>query len=209
MTMEDPRQLMREEILTSMKEVTIGNLFKLLEDKKKLKSDDKCWFGITGSWRKTSQEVEQAVRKAVREIIERNGGVVTGGALNVDWFATDEALKIDGKAKHIRVFLPVVLELYATHYRKRAKEGVITEEQAEQLIELLTRLKKANPNALIEHPENKVVDKTTYFQRNTEVVNASDAVIGFQVNDSEGVADTLVKAVQQGKPVSRLTYEID
>lgn len=209
MSIEEPKQSTREQILASMEEVVIEDLFRILEGGRKLEAGEKYWFGISGSWRKTNEEVEQAVRKAVREIVEKNGGVVTGGALNVDWFATDEALRIDPKAEHIKVFLPVILDLYAAHYRKRAKEGVITEDQSEILIDQLTKLKKANPLALVEHPENTVIDQATYFQRNTEVVNASDAVIGFQVNDSEGVADTLVKAVQQGKPVSKLSYKIE
>src|SRR3989344_2879458 len=175
MSIEEPQKPTREQIIASLEEVSVDDLFKSLEKKKKLGPDEKYWFGISGSWRKTSQEVEQAVRKTVRDIIERGGGIVTGGALNVDWFATDEALKVDAKAEHIKIFLPVVLELYAAHYKKRAKEGVITEAQAEQLIGLLERVREANPEALIEHPENKTIDQTTYFQRNTEVVNASDA----------------------------------
>ena len=208
MNIEEPKPT-KEQILASMEEIAIDDLFKLLEAKKRLGPDEKYWFGISGSWRKTSQEVEQAVRKAVREIIEKGGGIVTGGALNVDWFATDEALRVDARAEHIKIFLPVVLELYAAHYRKRAKEGVITEAQAEQLIGLLERVQETNPEALIEHPENQIVDQTTYFQRNTEVVNASDAVVGFQVNESEGVSDALTKAVQEGKPVSKLSYKIE
>ena len=61
------------------------------------------WTAITGSWRKTSSEVERDVRDAVREIIERGDGIVTGGALNVDWYATDEALKLNPEATKIRM----------------------------------------------------------------------------------------------------------
>lgn len=117
------------------------------------------WYGITGSWRKTSEKVEMDVRQTVREVIEHGDGIVTGGALNVDWFATDEALHVDQTAKQIRVCLPVTLERYAAHYRSRADEGVITHDQAEMLIHQLTRLKAANPDALIEHPTNTVVDQ--------------------------------------------------
>ncbi len=83
------------------------------------------WYGITGSWRKTSEQVEADVRTAVQKIIERGDGIVTGGALNVDWFATDEALKHNPEATQIKVCIPAKLELYAAHYRKRADEDVI------------------------------------------------------------------------------------
>lgn len=159
------------------------------------------WFGISGSWRKTNDKVEQGVRKAVRKIIERGDGIVSGGALNVDYFATDEALKLNPTADKIKIFLPVDLDLYTAHYRKRATEDVITSEQAEALITQLESLRSANPDALIENPQNTIVDTKTYFERNTDVVNASDALIGFQVNESEGVGDTAKKAIKQSKPV--------
>jgi len=173
--------------------VSLDDLFNRLNVLKQEKNT--LWFGISGSWRKTSPEIETAVRATVKKIIERGDGIVSGGALNVDWFATDEALKLDPTAKHIKIFLPVIIELYAAHYRKRAIEEVITSEQAETLIAQLEKLKSVNPNALIEHKENTIVDPRTYFERNTEVVNTSDALIGFQVNDSEGVGDTVKKAL--------------
>src|SRR3989344_1029107 len=193
MTIENPQNA--QELMATSLEDLFARLQTLKQEKGTL------YFGISGSWRRTSPEIEGAVRVAVKKIIERGDGIVSGGALNVDWFATDEALKLDPEAKHIKIFLPVVLELYAAHYRKRAQEGVITSEQAEILIAQLEALKAVNPAALIEHPENKIVDPKTYFERNTEEVNASDALVGFQVNDSEGVGDTVQKALSQNKPV--------
>ncbi len=146
------------------------------------------------------------MREAVREILSRDGGIVTGGALNVDFFATDEALKIDPLA--IRVFLPVTLRRYAIHYRKRADEGVITHEQAEVLIKQLSKLREMGQNSLVEDTKNIVVNKDTYFERNTAVVNASDALIAFHVNESVGVEDTVNKALKQGKPVRIFKYTI-
>lgn len=186
--------------------IDIDDLFRQLEAVKL--PEETRWFGMSGSWRHTSAEVEAEVRRTVAEILEKGGGIVSGGALNVDYFATDEALKRNPQADKIRIFLPVVLDLYAAHYRKRAREGVITEQQAEELIAQLNALKEANPDALIENPHNTEVNVTTYFERNTEVVKASDAVIGFQVNESEGVADTLEKASKLGKVTTQLKYTV-
>ncbi|MDP2631340.1 MAG: hypothetical protein Q8P30_01055 [Candidatus Uhrbacteria bacterium] len=86
---------------------------------------------------------------------------------------------------------------------------MITHDQAEALIKQLTELKNANPDALIENPNNTEVNKDTYYERNTAVMNASDALAAFQVNDSEGVADTVAKALEQGKPVRRLKYNLE
>ena len=164
------------------------------------------WVAISGSWRKTNEEVENDVRQAVREIIKRGDGIVTGGALNVDYFATDEALKVNPEAKQIKVCLPVTLELFSAHYRKRADEGVITHQQAEELITQLTALKKANPSALIENEKNTIVDKDTYYERNTKVMDLSNELYAFQVNDSEGVQNTVNKARDDGKFVKLKKY---
>ena len=164
------------------------------------------WVAISGSWRKTNEEVENDVRQAVREIIKRGDGIVTSGALNVDYFATDEALKVNPEAKQIKVCLPVTLELFSAHYRKRADEGVITHQQAEELITQLTALKKANPSALIENEKNTIVDKDTYYERNTKVMDLSNELYAFQVNDSEGVQNTVDKARDNGKFVKLKKY---
>ncbi len=164
------------------------------------------WVAISGSWRKTNEEVENDVRQAVREIIKRGDGIVTGGALNVDYFATDEALKVNPEAKQIKVCLPVTLDLFSAHYRKRADEGVITHQQAEELITQLTALKKANPSALIENEKNTIVDKDTYYERNTKVMDLSNELYAFQVNDSEGVQNTVDKARDNGKFVKLKKY---
>ncbi len=77
------------------------------------------------------------------------------------------------------------------------------------LIEQLTKLKEANPTALIEHPSNTVMDKTTYYERNTQVTELSDGVLGFQVNGSAGVRDTIDKARDLGKEVELKQYIIE
>lgn len=167
------------------------------------------WFGIAGSWKKTNEQVEADVRESIRRIYENGDGIVSGGALSVDFFAADEALHLDPGAERMKIILPATLERYAAHYRKRAAEGVITSEQAEALVAQLEEIKRRNPAALVEHPTNTVIDPTTYFERNTAVVHASDAILGFQVNESEGSGDTIQKALAQGKPAFVKKYLID
>ena len=165
------------------------------------------WVGISGSWRKTSPQVENDIRTEVQKIISDGNGIVTGGALNVDYQATNEVLK-SRKLNQLKVFLPVSLELFVNHYQKRAKEGVVTEKQAEDVIEQLTTIKKINPDSIIENFVNTIVDKDTYYQRNSEVVKASDELIAFQVNNSEGTQDTIDKAKEKGIPVKVFSYNL-
>lgn len=166
------------------------------------------WVGITGSWRLTNKTIENDVRKLVSGIIRSGNGIVTGGALNVDYFALDEALKLNPKANRIKVFLPVTLPLYAKHYRQRAKEGIISRDQAEKLINQLTTLQKANPSALLENFHNTVVDVATYFERDRDVANASDELFAFQVNASGGTQNTIDNAKGKGISVKIFSYSI-
>jgi len=166
------------------------------------------WIGISGSWRQTSQEVEADVRREVAAIIKKGDGIVSGGALNVDYFATDEAIKHSPDCSRIKIFLPSTLDLYTSHYRKRAKEGVITSKQAEGLIRQLSLIKSRNPKAIIENLDNKIIDKENYFKRNSEVVNISDELLAFHVNGSEGVGDTVKKAQEKGIKVRVFEYYI-
>jgi len=165
------------------------------------------WIGISGSREaRPDTKAEIDVRREVNTIIFRGDGIVSGGALGIDYFATDEALKLNPTAEQIKVFLPVTLELYVKHYRNRAEEGVITKDDAEMLIEQLEALKRVNPNSLIENKENTVVDKGTYYERNAAVINASDEILAFRVTNSGGTQDTIDKAKENGVPVKEFNY---
>ncbi len=166
------------------------------------------WIGICGTWRHTTRQIEEEVRRVVKEIISRGDGIVSGGALSVDYFAADEALKLNPSASQIKVFIPSTLEIFAGHYRKRADEGVITHEQAEQLIAQLTAIKNANPEALVEGT-HKVLNPETYFDRITLIVAASDELEAFQVNKSAGVQDTIDKAERKGIPVELHSFTLE
>lgn len=136
------------------------------------------WIGISGSREaRPGTKAEEDVRREVTAIISRGDGIVSGGALGIDYFATDEALKLNPSAELIKIFLPTTLEIYVKHYRSRAEERVITRDDAETLITQLETLKRVNPNSLIENMNNLVVDKETYYERNTAVMNASDEIL--------------------------------
>ena len=166
------------------------------------------WIAISGSWRLTSSQVENDVRELVREIIGRGDGIVSGGALNVDWFAVDEAMKFDERAEKTKVILPTSLEIYAAHYRMRAKEGVITEDQAERLVQQLEKIKNQNSTSLLENSETLIVNVESYYARNAKVIEFADELHAFQVNQSQGVQDTIDKARTKGIPVFIRPYVI-
>ncbi len=172
------------------------------------------WIGISGSWRKTTPEIENDIRNTVSEIMKRGEGIISGGALNVDFIALDEALKNDPKAERIKVFIPTTLKKYAEHYRKHATLKNITSEQAENLIEQLTKLEQTNSEALIENSDINFTEetkKTMYYERNSKVVEASDELVAFYIktnpNEGLGTMDTIEKAKAKNIPVKIFSYD--
>ncbi len=173
------------------------------------------WIGISGSWRKTNKEIEGKIRSIVREIIMRGDGIVSGGALGVDYIALDEALKHSTKAERIKIFLPTTLEKYAKHYQKHARLGTITSKQTKDLINQLTKLGQTNPKALIENPDvnfTEEIKKQIYYQRNSKIVEAADGLVAFRVkteaSESMGTADTIKKAQVKGIPIKLFSYNL-
>lgn len=166
------------------------------------------WVAVSGSWRRSNPEIEYDVREAVAGVIQRGDGIVTGGALGVDYVATEEALKHNPEADRIKIIIPTPLDVYAAHYRKRASEGVITIEQAEALIGLLTAVKQRREQSLVEM-EHSVLNEESYYDRNTQVLEDADELLAFQVNNSLGTQDTIDKARKLGLTVTLKQYVIE
>jgi len=156
-----------------------------------------------------NKKLEDDIRASIRKIFAMGNGIVSGGALGVDYVATGEALKLNPTADKIKIFIPTTLEVFAAHYRKRAKERVIKKKQAEILIEQLTKIKKINTASIIENEDNKILDKETYYERNSAIIEAADELLSFHVNQSLGTKDAIVKAHEKGIPVKVFTYIIE
>lgn len=153
---------------------------------------------ISGSWRYQNPELEAQVRQTVRDILAEDAGIISGGALGVDYWALDEALQIDPQATRIQIFLPSTLNFYKKHYKQRALDGIISTKQYKTLIAQLKQLKKTNPAALIEAKGVTTLNQSAYFQRNNKEVYHADEMIAFQVNGSAGTQDTIDKAKLKG-----------
>ena len=82
---------------------------------------DVTWVGVSGSWRYAPPGLPDAVHREVAAALGAGKNIVTGGALGVDYWATETALGI-GPAR-LKVILPTSLATYAAHYRRRAAEG--------------------------------------------------------------------------------------
>ena len=165
------------------------------------------WIGITGSWRKSCPELEADLKREVTAALRDGAGIVSGGALGVDYIATELALLHAPDGSRLKVFLPSSLDIYAAHYLKRANEGVITTAQAEALIQQLEAV--SGLGSMTVNTEQTELNETTYYLRDTEVVNASNELLAFQVNASAGTQDTIDKARQRKIPTKVFRYIVE
>ncbi len=163
-------------------------------------------IAISGTWKQAPPQVERDVRTAVDAALDHGDGIVTGGALGVDFIATDEVLKRgEFEPEQLKVILPSSLTVYSAHYRKRAEEGVITRDQAESLVSQLEQVR--DRGTLVELGWGQL-NQESYFARNSAVLEAADSLAAFQVNGSAGTQDTIDKARELGMPVDHHEYLI-
>ena len=169
--------------------------------------------GISGTWRTTSHKVEHDVRATVRQIFAEGNAIVTGGATGVDFFATDEALKIDPVASRITVAIPSTFESYIDHLRAwtlghNTGDPSVAQVETDALIGQLNCLRLARAGAIVEGAPVPALDiaQRHYDQRNSVVASLADEVIAFQVNKSAGTQDTIDKARAAGKKVTVFSY---
>ncbi|MEO8105606.1 MAG: hypothetical protein ABI602_04715 [Candidatus Saccharibacteria bacterium] len=165
------------------------------------------WIGVSGSWRKTCPELQHDLQREVTAVLQRGDGIITGGALGVDYLATNLALQQAPDGSQLKVFLPTSLEIYAAHYQQRASEGVITQATAKDLIQQLLIVNSIG--SLVVNLAETILNERTYYQRNTRVINASDELLAFQVNSSAGTQDTIDKARAHGVSVALFRYTVD
>ncbi len=132
--------------------------------------------------------------------------VVTGGALGVDYIASQAVFEADPSVQLLRIILPANLEVYAAHYRSQAEQGVVTHAEVEDLIMQLRHAREQNSGCLIEGPAREV-SRDAYYHRNSLIVECSLALRAFQVNESPGTQDTLVKARAKGIAIRHYSYQ--
>ncbi|MCR4325160.1 MAG: hypothetical protein NUV69_05770 [Candidatus Curtissbacteria bacterium] len=160
------------------------------------------WVIFTGTWRLTNKEVENDVRVAVRKVLARGDGVVTGGATGVDYFAMTEALLIDPSILRLKVIIPTDLTNYISDYRKNWNKFPVTEESINELEKVLKQIKELRKEHLIEMPPKYDITQDHYDLRHNEEVAISDEVCAFQVNNSTGTQDTINKARSAGLKIA-------
>jgi hypothetical protein len=164
------------------------------------------WISISGSWRTSCIELEKDLEREINRVLDNGDGIVTGGALGVDYQATNIVLTRFPNGNRLRVILPTSLDTYIAYYQKRADEGIITQTQTRNLIAQLRVAQKLH--ALIESPNVRQIDAASYYARNSAIVSVSNELIAFQVNKSAGTQDAIEKALKKNIPTRIFRYTV-
>ena len=167
------------------------------------------WYAISGSWRTTNDEVKRDIEKTVEKIIFDGDGIITGGALGVDYIATNVVLRKGNPRKQLKLYLPIKLEDLCKHFFKRAEEEVIIKEQAEMVTLQWKKVEKICKNCIHDDWGFSKANIESYYARNTKIVEDCDILYAFQVNDSKGTQDAIDKVKRLGKDVHVKKYYID
>jgi hypothetical protein len=162
------------------------------------------WTAISGSWRASTPGLTRDLRVAVAAELRDGRGIIAGGALGVDFDATEQVLRLHPDGDRTLVIIPTSLETYAAHYKRRAQEGIITHEQHHLLI---SQLRHAETLGCLVEMNFTLVNKDSYYARNSEVLRPASRLLAFQVNASTGTQDTIDKAKAAGLDVRVFAYQ--
>ncbi|MCD4760247.1 hypothetical protein K8R33_05175 [archaeon] len=167
------------------------------------------WYAISGSWRITNDEVKRDVERTVEKIILAGDGIITGGALGIDYFATNVVLKKGDSRRQLKLYLPIKLENLCKHFFKRAEEGVITREQAEMVTSQWREVERICGDCISDEWGYTEANIESYYGRNTRIVEDCDVLYAFHVNDSKGTQDAIDKAKELGKEARVKKYYVE
>jgi len=167
------------------------------------------WYAISGTWKTITKEAEKDVQEIVKNIVSRGDGIITGGALGVDSVAVQTVLELGNVKKQLRLYLPINLDDLIEHFFRRASEGVITKEQADEVTAQWKKVAEICPECIKDDWGFKEANQESYYARNTKIIEDCDVLYAFQVNDSPGTQDAINKAKSLGKQVIVKKYKIN
>jgi len=166
------------------------------------------WIGISGS-RTMDDRVVADIKYDIGEIMRRGDGLVAGGALGVDFHATQEALKGNPAADRIRVIIPSRLATYREYFDRQlrgpSRNNSTSPAKVISLFQQLNALK--SKGALVELSHVRV-GTDSFHARNRAIVECSDELRAYCVNHSSGTTYTIRQAEAAGLSVKTRHYAI-
>jgi len=195
------------------------NLHTFIEWWEKNKKEN-YWIGISGSWRTINQNLVDDVTNIIRYTTCEGIGILTGGALGVDYIATEVILREGNAKKQLRVSLPINRYAYMEHFTNSAiQTHTINRTQHDSLIHQIRYIDENYPDIIFDKSyynegkflkaENYTYRENSYHSRNGLIAYGCDGLIAFRINNSRGVKDTVNKIKFMEKPIFVLNYQID
>ena len=167
------------------------------------------WYGISGSWRRSNNELRENVEEVVTGILQSGGGIITGGALGVDYIATQTVLNnSENPGGCLKIYLPVQFERYLIHIYQRTLEKVVKPDQADNLVSQLILVRRSYPKCIFDNWNFKEVNPESYYARNSQIIKDCDELYAFHINKTKGVQDAINKAKKLNKPVHIREYSL-
>jgi len=177
------------------------------------------WVGISGSWRTINKEIVNDTSYIVRYLMNKGVGILTGGALGVDFIAAEIILKEGDPKRQLRIVLPIDRHTYLDYYDRMALGKYISHSQAESLLSQLKYVNNEFKEIIFDDShfyeeeflkiENEEYRKKSYRFRNFLVGYGCDCLVALCVNESNGVLNMVNKMNSIGKDFMLTFYEIN
>jgi len=159
------------------------------------------WYCISGSWRRTNNQVKTDVEARTDKILKEGNGVILGGALGVDQIATQFILDNGDPKNQLQIFLPIELGAYCEHFFTSQEEYRITRDQAEDITRQIFRVRKVAPHTIHDQTPFTQANQDSYYTRITKQIKACEGLYAFRVNNSAGAGFAIKEAKRLEKPV--------
>lgn len=171
------------------------------------------WYAINGGWRKTDEKVRLDVERIVTDILYKNDCIVTGGAMGVDYIATDTVINRGDPSWQLKIYLPVRFDIYKDHLHQATKKQIkgvpiVRKERVDKLLSQLDFLQRVFPGVIRDDTSFTDVNPDSYYGRIRNIVDDCDEMFAFHINGTEGTQFGINLAREQGKPVHVWTYNV-
>lgn len=146
------------------------------------------------------------VTQRVGWAIANGYSIVTGAALNVDYTAAGEVLRLCPSPSRLTVMLPTAESIFFAHIRAQAQANFMGMQVAEveAVIDQIGKLRQWGAN-IVELPAT-VCDMQSYDDCHTAILGAATQLSAFVVDDSQGVLNGVKKAEARNMPVTLKRY---
>ncbi len=159
------------------------------------------WVSVGGSSKGVCRQVKKDIVSVIKNIADQGFGLLSGGDFGVDIISIKEMLKYDPIARKVKIFLPVSFKEYTKYCKKKGREGRI-------IVFYLEKIKKENPQAIIENKKNNLVNDLARSKRDSIIIREADEAVSFCIGKDPIMINIIEKIRKKGIPLKTFSYDI-